>query len=610
MPAKLPASKYYTKNINGLVIGPYAFLQDANLAGADLSRANLINAVLVSADLSGANLEGADLRRADLTNANLVGADLSGANIEGANFTNANLTGAILKKTIVSSVNFSGANLENAKLSAFRASKSRFRDAILTGVNLKNVSFGKADFTNANLERAVLDHTDFFSCNLKNLKAKDSVIVNGVLFRSDLRGADLSGTTFKNINFLQSKLDKIDFRNCVLIHPKFFQSSLKKANLSGMNLTIATFNKAKMQGANLSGANLTDANFEEANLTSVNFTNAIFKNTDLTRAVLTGAKLAGTNPKGAIITLPPIAAKSYGFMTGPILKMSKPDSPTRAPDFKKIYPAEFERLKADMGGRDFNENIKKSIRDKYLTPFNWVITRQLWKNPTQRLSKKPNSVMILNIDTESGDFTEHQAELLKGLSKAVYLDSTHPHERARLLTVGWIRYAKDLKRKVILIEEVQSDLNSTSLKRTASSAYSLRLGSIDQEQFWEAAGLIQAYVERFYEDAIGLIYEEAAALGYTVEMLGYEDKLQYCYEDDFGVERCPPKTVYTDLPKRMGMTQKRDSEVPVRNKLLGKVSYYKPNPGIPPRYRQECCICGQPAALMSEIGEVFCEDCF
>ena len=297
-------------------------------------------------------------------------------------------------------------------------------------------------------------------------------------------------------------------------------------------------------------------------------------------------------------------------MTGPILKMSRPGSPARAPEFKKTYPAEFERLKADMGGRDFNENIKTTIRDKYLTPFNWVVTRKLWKDKTQRVSKKPNLVMLLSINTESVDFTEHQAGLLKALSKAVYFGTQHPHEQEPMLTVGWVRYAKYPRHKVILIEEVQNDLNSSNLKRTSKSGYALNNGSINEEQFWEAAGLIRSYEKRFYEDAIGLIYEEAAALGYTVEMLGYEDKLPYCYEDDFGAERCPPKPVYTDLPKRMGMAQKRASEVPVRKKLLGKVSYYKPNPGIPPRYRQECCVCSMPASMMSAAGDVFCEDCF
>ena len=563
------------------------------------------------ADLRGARLAAADLRQANLADADLTGADLFKADLTRADFTGANLTEANLKGAKVLRVNFSGANLENAELAGLHITVSKLNGAVLTGADLKDTMFSRSDLTKANLEGMVLNNVRFIACNLKKLRAKNSVALNCKLFSSDLRGADIAGTKFKKIHFVRATLDKIDFRNCVLIYPQFISSSLKRSNLGGVNLTGALFNNSKMERADLSGANLTGADFEDADLTSANLTNAILKNADLTGTVLTGAKLEGANLKGVITPPPPIAAKSYGFMTGPILKMSKPGSPARAPDFKKIYPTEFERLKADMGGRDFNENIKTTIRDKYLTPFNWVITRKLWKVPAQRVSKKPNSVMLLNIDTESGDFTEHQAELLKAMSKAVYAEPMHPHEEGPLLTIGWVRYAKDPRHKVILIEEAQTDFNSSNLKRTSKSEFSLGRGSINEEQFWEAAGLIRSYEKRFYEDAIGLIYEEAAALGYTVEMLGYEDKLLYCYEDGFGVQRCPPKPVYTDLPKRMGMAQKRVSEVPVRKKLLGEVSYYKPNPGVPPRYRTEfCCICSEPASLMSDRGEVFCEECF
>ena len=57
--------------VNGHKIEP-----SADLSGADLSRANLINAKLESADLSGA-----DLSRANLTNAKLESANLRGTNL-------------------------------------------------------------------------------------------------------------------------------------------------------------------------------------------------------------------------------------------------------------------------------------------------------------------------------------------------------------------------------------------------------------------------------------------------------------------------------------------------------------------------------------------------
>src|SRR5918995_1196504 len=67
----------------------------------DLSSADLREAWLPLANLSGANLSGADLTKAnlweaDLSEANLTGADLSDATLSGANLSEANLSGANL----------------------------------------------------------------------------------------------------------------------------------------------------------------------------------------------------------------------------------------------------------------------------------------------------------------------------------------------------------------------------------------------------------------------------------------------------------------------------------------------------------------------------------
>ena len=59
------------------------------------------------------------------------------------------------------------------------------------------------------------------------------------------------------------------------------------------------------------------------------------------------------------------------------------------------------------------------------------------------------------------------------------------------------------------------------------------------------------YAERFYEDALGLIFELAAEKGYSIEMLDYADK------QIMG----SPRNVYTDLPKSMGMKLSSGSKV-------------------------------------------------
>jgi hypothetical protein len=74
-----------------------ADLTNAQLAGANLKGANLLNATLAGANLNGANLNGANLNSANLTGANLTGANLTGANLNSANLTGANLQSALDK---------------------------------------------------------------------------------------------------------------------------------------------------------------------------------------------------------------------------------------------------------------------------------------------------------------------------------------------------------------------------------------------------------------------------------------------------------------------------------------------------------------------------------
>jgi hypothetical protein len=96
--------------------GKRAFLTDADLRGADLSGANLTDAVLTRADLRGANLSGANLTdavltRANLTRAKLVGTCLAGAYLVDANLTNADLRDADLRATELARADLAGANL-------------------------------------------------------------------------------------------------------------------------------------------------------------------------------------------------------------------------------------------------------------------------------------------------------------------------------------------------------------------------------------------------------------------------------------------------------------------------------------------------------------------
>ena len=423
-----------------------------------------------------------------------------------------------------------------------------------------------ADLWCEDLELTELEGADLHGANLWNANLRGANLAG-----ANLAGAFLSGTEFLGANLAGANLAYVsasgaNFRRPIGGEP----TNLEGANLEGAELTLGQFYGANLRGANLRGARLDRATFGEADLGGA----------DLTDARWDDANFKGANLRGAILTGTPLdtspANRSYGAMTGPILKIGKPDSPSKAAEFKRRYPAEFERLKADTGGRDFTDSLRESLREKYRTPFDWVLTRGRYGSEAQRYSTKANAVLLLNVNTEDDRYTAKQRDLLERLAE-VSRRSGHPHAKNPLFTIGWVRYAKDDEHGVLLIEEVQSDVEvvRTKMKGDTEDNRQLRRAGIDPDEYAEVLDLLRPYSARFYEDAIGLVYQEAEALGYTVEMLGYEDKR------GFG----SPRSIYTDLPKRLGMTQKRESEVPT-DPLRDRVSYYKPNPGKRPRRRR------------------------
>jgi uncharacterized protein YjbI with pentapeptide repeats len=131
-----------------------ANLRGADLSGADLRGANLQEAALSQADLrgadlreaalSGADLRGADLSWADLNQAHLRRADLDRANLSGANLIWAHLSGANLNEANLSGADLSGADLSWANLSRADLSRAYLNGAIFYETNLGNINFEKA----------------------------------------------------------------------------------------------------------------------------------------------------------------------------------------------------------------------------------------------------------------------------------------------------------------------------------------------------------------------------------------------------------------------------------------------------------------------------------
>jgi uncharacterized protein YjbI with pentapeptide repeats len=108
--------------------GEQAILARADLTGANLIVANLNRAALGSANLTGAELGVADLHGADLSDTNLTGAELNYADLTSANLSGANLSGADLR-----GVDLAGADFEPTSLPEVRV--------IATGLNLELMTY-------------------------------------------------------------------------------------------------------------------------------------------------------------------------------------------------------------------------------------------------------------------------------------------------------------------------------------------------------------------------------------------------------------------------------------------------------------------------------------
>ena len=446
------------------------------------------------------------LERALAGDKNLIRAYLSGARLNGARLTQADLTEAYLR-----GADLTGADLTQAYLSFAYLNGARLTGADLTEAKLNGAYLSGADLTGADLTQADLSFADLEGANLTGAD-----LTKANLFRANLSGAFLTGA-----NLFRAHLVGAD---------------LTGANLSGANLSRADLYEANLSGANLSEANLTDVDISEA----LNVDKAILPKRESTRA------------------------RSLGRMAGAMLKAEKPDAPQRAADFKRRYPAEFERLKGDTQGRDLVPALRSSLRKKYETPFDWHITVGKYQSETQRYCPTANRVLMFNLDLDDPQYTPRQKEFLAKL-REVSTRSAHPSERAPYFTVGWVRLCANEEAQTVLIEEVQSDVSVVRKK--------LRDGSAPEglQAYPDVLAEFAPIAERFYADAIGYVFMEAEKQGYTVEMLDYAAKQKFVSPRELG----PPRELYTDLPRSMGMRLGEESKVVP---AAGKAWSYKPNP--------------------------------
>lgn len=438
-------------------------------------------------------------------------------------------------------------DLERARSGAKNLRGADLYRADLSGVVLRGVDLFNADLTNATLVE-----TDFSKANLIEAQLEFAVMHKAVLNNARLSKAQMPGA-----QLLSAKLRGAEMHSTNLHAADLREADLTKAVLVKAVLLEATLVGTVLKGANLNGADLRDAILNDADLS-----NADLRNADLTGADLQNVIYNKSTQWPAGFKFPETktyTARAYGKLTGPILKLSKPDVDYRAKQFSKKHPQDFQRLQPLIGGGNFTPEFVSQLRAAQQTPLDWIISEGKYTPRTQRACTKPNLVLKLNINLADKRFANIERELLTLLAKASFKPG-HPKEAPPLLTIGWVRICCDDVNGVWLIEEVQSDLAivNKNYKKYAELPAALR------DQIEKVTELLQPFAARFYEDAVGLVFIEAEKRGYVVEMLTYADKKAQA--------PTAPKSTYETLPKSMGMT--------TRTRTGGQtmVLQYRPNP--------------------------------
>lgn len=131
-------------------------LSGANLIGADLSEADLLQVNLSEANLSGAYLVKGDFIGANLMKANLYRANLSWGNLTAVDLTEANLTEADLTWANLSGARASRANLSGADLGAALLLRTHFEGANLTGCRVWGTSAWNANLVGAQQSNLII----------------------------------------------------------------------------------------------------------------------------------------------------------------------------------------------------------------------------------------------------------------------------------------------------------------------------------------------------------------------------------------------------------------------------------------------------------------------
>jgi uncharacterized protein YjbI with pentapeptide repeats len=175
---------FWEKNVS-ITLDFSADLIEAHLSGADLSGAALSAADLIGADLSRARLIKTDFTGANLSQARLIKADLTEANFNRAELSWADLSEASLNQAYVGEANLSGANLSGACLNLANLSGANLSRADLSGADLSGADLTYANLSDADLTDAHLTGCRVYGVSAWGLKLSEKTTQHSLIITTD-----------------------------------------------------------------------------------------------------------------------------------------------------------------------------------------------------------------------------------------------------------------------------------------------------------------------------------------------------------------------------------------------------------------------------------------
>ena len=457
------------------------------------------------------------------------------------------VSGASFVKCVATGVTFGDMLACTIFDSKFRdTSFGRLKGCDWSGTELNRCRFSK--LATCRLERCTL-----VNCFLDDLAAVTTTFSKCkfegvVLARAKIRASRLEGCYFSDV----TEMYDLEFSSGI-VH----DTSMDRALLSGAAFETTTISYSSFLSAQLSQSAFSDVGWIETTLRGANFVEASFHNTtmyhvdlglaDLSEADISGLTFGeGVNLQGAHLPVAP-TRRALGKAERGIARMQAVPDQSIA-QYKRKHPVEFESLKTELASvQRITPSIVEALIQKY--GFEWNLTTSSYRSNMQRLSPEPNSVLQLNVRLAS----VAQGDDLKNLKaiKELSVRSGHPvHKAGDLFTIGWVRYSDYPDQKIALVEEVQSDLPIVR-KGMKDPDFRQRLedSGLSAQDIERSLAILQPFVDRFYEDALSILFQEARSQGYEVEMLTYETKKR------FG----SPRSIYEDLPRSMGFRKRKTS---------------------------------------------------